>query len=290
MKTWHVFLFVMFLVILGCGGGGGGTSTPSQVNVVGQILWIETGAGTAPASTVRIGDQSTTTDVTDGFFSLDVPTGSTSLTVTYAGSGSPIVRTFLFSALTADADLGELYIGPSEVTVNGTLVDSTNSSPVSGATVSLGGRSATSTSNGQFSIPGVAYSTDSQAVFFGLQGTASATGYFQAFFSPSTAASGGVVQIGTVTLTPEGTTTPPDLPFNVSGTILPLGAGGGATVLAKVGATTVRTVSSDVSGRYTMWLPAGVYTIEASKGGASGTATATVNNVSQPITVNVTLN
>lgn len=291
MKAWHVFVGFFLLLALGCGGGGGGgVTTPSTVNINGQVLWIETGAATDPATTVRIGNVSAQTDLIDGYFSLDVPLNSSSLTATYSGTGTPVVQTFTFDAATADTYLGDLYIGPETVTVRGTVVDSSSSSPVPGAKVSIAGKNATTNSSGLFSITGVAYSSTNQAVFFGLQGVVSSTNYFDGYFSPSSSAAGGIVDVGTVSVTPKGSTTPPGLPYNVSGALLPTGSGGGATVVAKVGTSVIRTTTADVTGTYKMWLPAGTYTIEATKGASSGTATLTVTNVNQLVTKNVTLN
>lgn len=290
-NAYHWLIFVLLLVALGCGGGGGGVSTPSTVSIVGQVFWIETGAPTNPNSTVRIGTVSTTTDPVDGFFSMNVPSGSNSLTVTFTPSGgSPVIRTFSFPSATSDLDLGDIYIGPAEITMTGTIVSSTDQSPVGNATVSIAGRSGITNSNGQFSIPGVAYSSTNLAVFLGLQGTVTATNYFTGFFNPPSGASGGSVNVGVIAITPTGTSTPPGLPYNVSGSVLPTATGAGATVQAKVGSSVIRFATANGAGRYELWLPAGTYTIEAVKGSQSGSAQVTVSDVSSNVTANVTLN
>ncbi|MDI9637321.1 carboxypeptidase-like regulatory domain-containing protein [Kamptonema cortianum] len=286
--------FALFLLLLAscfgltsCGGGGGGSST--IVNVVGQILWIETGSGTNPASTVRIGDVAAQTALSDGFFSMNVPTGATSLTVTFTPTGgSPIVRVFTFPAVTADTDLGELYIGPSEVTIVGRLLDSTNSNPVNAAIAKIAGRSAVSGTDGRFAITGVAYSSTTQSVFFGLQGVATKATYFPGFFSPPSAAIGGVVDVGDVAMIPEGDNNPPPLPFNMTGVVSPNGFN--ATVEILSGPTVIRTGTADGFGKFTFWLPAGSYTVRATKGAQSGQSSFTVTNVNQVVTANVTLN
>ncbi len=281
----------MFVVILGCGGGGGGVSVPTTINVAGQVFWIETGAATNPVSTVRIGTVSASTDAVDGFFSLNVPSGATSLTVTYTPTGgSPIVRVFSFPAANADLDLGDIYIGPTEVTLTGTVVNSTDQSPVGSATVSIAGRTGITNSNGQFSIPGVAYSNTNLSVFLGLQGTVSATNFFTGFFNPPSGASGGSVNVGVINITPTGSNTPPGLPFNVTGSVLPILNGAGATVQAKIGNSVIRTATANNSGRFELWLPAGTYTLEATKGTQTGSAQVTVVDVSTNVTANVTLN
>lgn len=291
IKSWHWCLLIFGLIILGCGGGGGGVSTPSTVNIVGQVLWIETGAATNPASTVRVGQVSAQTDLADGFFSMDVPAGATSLTVTFTPTGgSPVVRTFTFAAATADIDLGDLYIGPSQVTVSGTVVDSTDQSPVANASVSIAGRSGKTNANGQFSVTGVAYSSTTLAVFLGLQGTVRATNYFDGFFNPPSGASSGVVNVGVLNLIPTGSTTPPGLPYNLSGSVLPTASSVGAVVQAKIGSAVIRTATADGAGRYEMWLPAGTYTLTATKAALSGSTSVNISDVSVLVTKNVTLN
>jgi hypothetical protein len=181
----RALLWLLLLVLAGCGGGGGGGGTSTKVTVQGRVLWIETGAGTTPASTVSSGTDTTTTDVLDGFFSFDIPSGSTSVTVTYTPTtGSPIVRTFNFPSLTGDRDIGDLYVGPQTVTLTGTVRDAANNSPVASANVSIGGRYATSAANGTFSVTGVAYSASNPSVFLGLDGIVTATNYFPRHFSP----------------------------------------------------------------------------------------------------------
>lgn len=289
MKAIHWCLLVFLAVVLGCGGGGG-VVVPTTVAVQGNILWIETGGATSPATNVRISTASTTTDLVDGYFSMDVPFGSTEMTLTFIPSGSttPIVRTFLFSPLAADRDFGEIYIGPEEVTVSGQLVDSTTNLGVGGATVTIGGRSGVSAADGTFSVAGVAYSGTTQNVFFGLQGKATKTGYFPGFFNPGSTSVGGVVSVGSVFMTPEGSTTPPPLPSNVSGSVSP--NGGGATVEALVGTSIIRTTTANAAGTFTLWLPAGTYTVRATKGAQTGSTVLNVVNVNQVVSVSVTIN
>ncbi|MBX3111275.1 MAG: carboxypeptidase regulatory-like domain-containing protein [Fimbriimonadaceae bacterium] len=283
------FVLFVLLLALGCGGGGGGgIATPDTVNLVGNVVWIETGEGTNPASTVRSGSVSTAAGVSDGFFSLDVPSGTTSVTVTYTpASGPPVVQTFTFAAAVSDTDLGELFIGPSTVTVRGRAVDSSTGSPVAAASVSLAGRNAVSGADGSFNLTGVAYSNTVQSIFHSLQGTVGKTGYFNQFFAPTAAAVGGVVDVGDVSLTPQGSDDTPPPPGNVSVTVTP--TGGGATVQALVGATVVRTATSDGNGLARLWLPAGSYTIKATLGGKSGSAPLVLTASNQTANVNVTL-
>lgn len=287
----RILLFLTLIVLAGCGGGGGGGGGGStKVTVQGRVLWIETGAGTTPASMVSSGGETTTTDILDGFFSFDIPTGSTSVTVTYnPTTGAQVVRTFNFAPLSNPTDLGDLYIGPQTVTVSGTIRDASNNSPIGSARVSIGGRQGVSAANGTFSVTGVAYSSANPSVFLGLDGVVTATNYFLRHFSPESLPSGGVVQVGTILLTPQGSQDPPPPPFDVQGTVLPSGQGAGATVQLKVGASIIRTVTADTDGKFTFWVPANTYTLVATKGSKNAQVTFTLSNTNVIKTVNVTL-
>ncbi len=287
-KTLIALLALFLIVILGCGGGGGGVA-PAEVNIQGNVLWIETGSAPAPPATVRIGDQSVLTDAIDGYFTLDTSAGNLQMTVTYTPtSGSPVVRTFELGAVTADTDLRDVYIGPEQVTLTGRVVDSTTSGPVSGVTVKMAGRTAITGADGRFSMPGVAYSSSTLSVFLGLQGSIEKNGYFSTFFSPPGAPTGGTLDVGSISATPTGSSTPPPLPFNVNGSFASGGAGASVQVLS--GATVIRTVTADGLGQFKLWLPAGTYTVNATLGALSGSNNLTVSNVNSLTSVQITLN
>ncbi len=289
MNRWvAAFLLLTLVIFAACGGGGGGSSIPNSVNVVGNIYWVETGAAPNPPATVRIGDVAVTTDEIDGYFSLDVPPGTHTLTITYVPtSGPPVVRTVALGLVTADLDLGEIYIGPEEVTLTGTVRDSQTSEPVPGATVRFAGRATLTGSNGQFTLGNVAYSSNTQNVFLGLQGKVDKAGYFTSFFSPPGTPVGGVIDVGTIALVPQGSTNPPPLPFNVNGTVVPATV---AQIQVLSGTTLIRQVTSDPAGQFTLWLPAGTYTITATAGSLTGTTSVTVTNVNSTTSVQVNIN
>lgn len=290
MNKWLIALVALFgIIILGCGGGGGGVSA-GTVNIVANVLWIETGSATSPQATARIGDVAVQTDPIDGFISMDVAPGNLTLTVTFTptGSSTPIVRSFPLGVITGDVDLGEIYIGPEEISITGLIRDSTTSNPVNGATVKIAGRSGITGVDGRFTVPNVAYSSSTQSVFFGLQGQVTKPGYFTTFFSPPGLPSSGTLDVGELTLTPEGSTSPPPLPFNVSGLATPTGAFAQIEVLS--GVTPIRNVIADGGGNFSLWLPAGSYTVNATSGVRTGTTNLVVTNVNTITSVQVTLN
>lgn len=282
----RLLLGLLFAVAaFGCGGGGsgGGGGGSTTFTLQGRIIWIETGSATSPASTVQVGATTAPTD-DQGFFSLEVPTGTSSLTVTYQS----IVRTFSFVTGTGTVDVGDLYIGPEQVTIQGKVTDASSGSPVSGAKVSIAGRQATTAANGTFSVLNVAYSSANTTVFLGLDGVVSASGYFERHFNPESLATGGIVQVGTITLTPLGSDTPPPPPYDVQGQVLPSDKGPGSVVEALQGAVVLRRVVADSQGRFTFWLPQGTFTIKATQGSDTGQASVTVTDTSVIKNVNVT--
>ncbi|MCG9895438.1 MAG: hypothetical protein MH204_08190 [Fimbriimonadaceae bacterium] len=276
----------ILLLVLACGGGGGGGPAPDTVSLFGRVVWIVNGAPPNPAATVRSGDASTTSNLIDGGFSLDVPSGADEATVSATVSGVPAVATFTFAPATSSRDLGDLYLGPQTVTVSGRAL-STGGGGVAGAVVRLAGRTAVSDATGRFSLMNVAYSSDFPTVFLGLQGSASAMGFFDGFFSPPSTAVSGVVEVGDVLLTPVGSTTPPPPPYSLNGTVGP--SGGGAQLEARIGTTVIRRATADATGGFRMWLAAGTYTIHAVSGSRSGSAPVTVTDPSLIVDVSVPL-
>ncbi|MGE3127148.1 MAG: hypothetical protein AB7F50_08050 [Fimbriimonadaceae bacterium] len=284
-------LLVSFLALLlsGCGGGGGAVGG-LLVTLTGRVIWVETGAAPNPAATVRSGSISNTTDLSDGFFTLIVPSGATSVTVTFTPTGgSAVVRTFTFSAATSDVDLGDLYIGPQVVTVTGRTVSSSGGAPIAGATVKLAGRSAVSSASGTFSIKDVAFSPAGLTVFLGLQGQATATGFFPRSWSPSQGPSGGVADTGDIAMTPLGSNDPPPTPFNLEGKVLPVADGPDSLVQILKGSAVIRFGRADALSNYRFWVPAGSYRIKATKGSRSGERAFTVTDPSVVQRVDVTL-
>jgi hypothetical protein len=223
----------------------------------------------------------------DGGFAFDIPAGSTSTTVTATVGGAPVIRTFTFPAVSAATDVGDLYIGPEEVTVTGRVSDAGTGGGLAGATVKMAGRSAVSGADGRFSIPLVAYASSASAVFLGLQGEASQSGYFASFFSPGGLPVGGTVDVGSVALSSAGGDDPPPPPSNIRISVGPDGAG--AVVELRSGSTIIRTGVASGSGAASFWAPVGTYTVRAVKGARTGTSPASVTSVNLPVSVNVVL-
>jgi hypothetical protein len=198
------------------------------------------------------------------------------------------VFTFTFPAASGTVDLGDLYIGPETVTVHGTVLDAADDLPVEGALVRLAGRSATTDANGEFNLLNVAYSSSSPAAFGDLVGQVSKESYVTRQFSPPTVAVGGVIELGSILISPESLEEPPPFPANITGTVMP--NGGGATVELLEGLNVIRTAFADETGEFRLWAGVGSYTVRATKGPATGTAPVTVTSTNVQVIVNVTIN
>lgn len=284
-----LFLFLLAALLVGCGGGGGGGT--ASAFLIGRVLWVETNAATSPAASINSGGSATTTDIVDGSFVVSVPVGTTSLTVSYTepGSTNPIVMTFGFAPATGTVDVGDLYIGPETVTVHGVVEDAADDQPVPGATVKLAGRTATTDAFGEFNLLDVAYSSGSPAAFGDIVGEVTKAAYVTRQFMPPTVAIAGVVEVGTLVISPESLNDPPGLPKNITGTILPVNEGAGALVELLDGTTVIRTTFADGAGQFAFWAPVGTFTVRATAGPKSGTESVTLTSTNVQKVVNVNL-
>lgn len=289
MKTTSkVLAFVCAVIALGCGGGGGGGSTAKDVTISGAVFNIENMAPTNPASSVTISSKSTTTDLTTGVFSIAVPSGAKTANVTFVpAGGTPQVFDYTFPTVTADQEIGDLYVGVSKVSVRGRLVNSANATPIAGGSVAFAGRTATSASDGTFSLNSVAYPAANFAGFFSLVGSASATNFFNGSFQASTTAVGSVVSVGDVPLVPSGSDSPPALPANAILTVGPVQSG--VVIIVNKGSSIITTGTTNTDGQLRLWLPIGTYTIAASKGTLNGNANLTITNLTTPVSQTITL-
>lgn len=287
MKLRLALAAVTALILLACGGGGGGGGSAS-VRISGRVLSVVTGFATSPASTVRIGNTTVTTQ-SDGSFELVAPAGTTSLVVdTLSAWGT---YTFTFPAATADADVGDLWVGPQKVTLKGKVVDAATDLPIEGAKVSFAGRHGETGIDGMFSLANVAYNNASQTVFWGIAGDVSAIGYFATQFSAQPHVSvAGVVTTDDIRMTPSADIDPPPTPFNIWGRISPSASAPGATATLKRNGTAVRIYTVGADATYRFWVSPGNYTIEVVNGALSGSTTANLTSVNEKLRRDVTLN
>lgn len=266
MRALVCSLLIASTALFGCGGGGGGGGGGNTVD--GRVLDVSTGGPASPPATVRIGSKSGTTSVVDGSFTIgSVPSGASSLTVE---TGIPPGWVFAIGPITGNTDVGDLWIGPEQVTVTGVVRDAATSNPIANATVRFAGRAAVTNASGVFNLAQVAYSSASQTAFWGIVGRVTATGYFFAEFSaqPNTAV-GGVVTVDPILLTPSSNPDPPGTPFNIWGLISAPGGPSGSVVRLKQGGVDVRVFNVGADGRYLFFVTPGSYVVSASKGAST---------------------
>lgn len=275
------------LVIAGCGGGGGsGTSA----TLVGRVLQVATGGPPNPAGSVQSGSSSTLTSLADGSFQLGAAAGATSVLVDPLNGGS--TWTFTFAPASGTTDIGDLWIGPERVRLQGRVLNSTNGAAVQGATVSFGGRSGATGTDGRFDLVDVAYSSATQTAFWGIAGTVRATDFFATEFSaqPNLAVS-GIVTVDDILITPTSNTTPPSPPYNVWGRVSPSGSAPGTVVTARLAGTPVRIANVGGDGLYKMWLSPGTYVLSYVNGALSAPdETVTLTQPNQLVQRDVVLN
>lgn len=264
--TYGLILCLLALVLTACGGGGGGGGggTTTRFNIVGRVINISTGSLPDPVATIQAGDRSTTSSTSDGSFVIAAPAGTTSVTVIYKiGSADPQTSVFSIAPLAGDIDAGDLIVGPQKVNVQGAVKQSSDGTPVAGATVRFGGKSAVTNASGVYTIQDVGYDAGNVATFLSLEGTVTQNGFFSATFSPVAGASSGVVTIDDVFLTTDSGTTPPGLPYNLEGTV----TNGVPGVIVRVlsGTMLIRQGSllSPTTKAYGFWLEPGTYSVQA---------------------------
>lgn len=274
-------------LLIGCGGGGGAAT---GVQLTGLVLELRTGSGPTPSATVQAGNATVQT-AADGSFTVNAPSGTSFVLVTspLAGGGTTTFR-FDFAPATTDRDLGDLYVGPEKIRVTGRVLGSADSAPLSGATVSIGGKSALTNASGVFDISDVAFDSTSTFTFLNLTGLAGRAGFFTRSFNPTAGPSSGVATIDDIFLQPDTGDAPPDTPFVITGTVSPSAEAPDSIVELFEGTTLVRRFTVGSNRQYGFWVPPGTYTLRARKGSLnSGDISIVLTSPAQIIRRDVTL-
>lgn len=279
-------IFVLVVLVIGaCGGGGGSVSTP-PATLVGRVLNVTTGGPVSPSATIQVGNATTTTR-TDGSFQLNVPAGTTEIAVVPTGFA---VFRFTIPAANGTQDVGDLWVGPEQVTVTGRVLNASNQAPIAGADVSFAGRTALTNPQGTFRLTGVAYSSAALTAFWGIRGTARASDFFPSDWNTQpNVAQNGTVTVADVLLAPEGSDNPPPPPHNVWGRIAPSADAPGSRATLKQSGTAVRTYNVGTDGNYYFWVVPGTYTVEVTKDSRTATVDVTLTATNEVVRRDVTL-
>lgn len=282
-------------ILVGCGGGGGGGGG-AQTDLIGRVLNVVTGGPLNPAGTVQKvgGSPSTSTNLADGSFTLqNVGSGTTQAQVIPNQIGWPLF-TFTFPSASGTTVIGDLWVGPEQVTLRGRAVNSTNAQPIANADVTFAGQNGKTDAQGVFNLPQVAYSSATQTAFWGIMGSVRANGFFKSDFSaaPHVKDGNNVVNVGDILLTPSNDPNPPGTPYNITGRVLPIGGSTGCIVTLMDGATPVRIYNVGNDGKYYFWITPGTYDVTFVKGAQTApTQNVVLAQPNETVTVpDVTLN
>jgi hypothetical protein len=277
------------LVLAACGGG-----PPSSIRITGRVLDISTGGPTTSASSVQSSTITVNTSVIDGSFIGGGKKDEAQLLVSAPSLLGYPVFTYSFPPLKqTQNDVGDLWVGPQQVTVRGIVQNAADNSPIPNAVVRFGGQFATTDNTGTFNILQVAYSNTNTSGFLGLSGRVEATNFLaNEFTAGGNTAVSGIVNIGVVLMSPLSSSNPPPTPFNIWGIISPSNLASGTIVTLKdTGGTPVRRFTVGVDARYQFWVQAGQYSLEFVNGTHTApTQNVTLNNNSDVIRRDATLN
>jgi len=281
-------VFCAFAVgLTGCGGGGGGGGTSNNpVTVTGTVLSVD--STTIPTASVKIGNQTVTTDANGKFTIPNVSANTTTGSVTATGE-QPLTLTLSLKK-NAVNDLGTLYLSDVgyTATVTGRVVKSVGGviSPVGGATVTIANATALSQTDGTFTLNNLPIGLGGNP---GVVGKISAAGFED---KPLTAENlqfplaAGSNPIGDQLLaTPSGTT--PSAPYTIKGVVTVGGVpAANVSVSLATGGISLGSTTTDATGTYFFWVVPATYQITAVAGATSQqTVTATLVKLDTPITV-----
>jgi thermitase len=226
-----------------------GDSAPALPgSISGQVTDAEDGSAISGAQ-VTDGTRTATTDAGGGYTMTDVPAGSYEVTASKEGyqSASLMVNVISGSTSTANLPLNQVVL-PGSIT--GSVTDAEDGSPIPGATVTDGTRTATTDTSGEYAIADVPEGTH--------QVTASKSGYESAS-SLATVVSGGnaVTDFSLDEVT---------VPGSITGSVTD--ADDGSPIAGATVSDGTRTATTDTSGEYAIAdVPAGSYQVTASKEG-----------------------
>ncbi|HWP30969.1 MAG TPA: hypothetical protein VNK96_04470 [Fimbriimonadales bacterium] len=260
IKISSLFCIVLILTFaVSCGGGGSGGGG-SGIAVTGKILSVSTGEGPDPPAVVTIGGASTQTEPGTGEFLLFVEPGATTMLVT---SDFPPF-TFNFPAITQSTDLGEFWIGPQTVTVQGSTVDVNTTEPIPDVTVKFAGRIDSTDENGEFTLTEVAYDAENSWVFESIVGRAEKEGYIPSNFTANQNPINGVITLPPILMAPSNDENPPPPPYNLWGNVTTSDGGspnGVEVTLELTNGTPIRFTTVGEDNRYYFWVAPNDYII-----------------------------
>lgn len=285
MRIYGLLLVGLLLLITlsACGGGGGGFGGGAVLQ--GRVVLVATGNPPNPSATVEAGGRSTQTNTQEGTFQLSVSVNTTQLIVRTPGLPQ---FTFRLPVLQAGQtyDLGDLYVGPQTVSVQGSVVNALTQEPVGEAEVTLlGQRAFTNPINGRFTLNDVAYDPEG---ILDPEGEIRRTGFIPRRFLVDQPAVGGVIDLGEIPILPETDENPPAGPGNVQGVVIvpadtPVGVRVDIYSPPDASVPNESVILAQPNGQFRLWLLPGNYRLVFVKGTRTATRTVTVTSLETPI-------
>ena len=268
-------LVVAAAVLSGCGGGAGGSSTAI---VTGRVRDGLTDA-VINVATVSIGSVTVTT--TNGEFTLTgIAVGSTRLVVSSSGYNT---RSIPITVNAGVNRLGDIYLYQANTgSVSGRVVAATSGQPLVNATATIGSQTVRCSAAGEFEIPGVDVGPATVVL--------AAPGYVAQSRTVNVAA-GANTDIGDVPLVVDQGGDVPGKPRTIEGTITLEGQSDNSGVQVTLIGTDISYPAplTQSDGAYSIWAPAGDYTLQASKSGYVTKEQAVTIRTDQVLQVNLTL-
>ncbi len=265
------------LLLAGCGGGGGAGGGGAILQ--GRVVLVGTGTAPNPPATVIAGGVSVRTDTQNGSFRFGVDPVTRTLTVR-----TPGLPDFIFNLpplqVGTVTDLGDLYVGPQKVAVQGRVVNALTQEPVGEARITLlGQRTLSNITDGKFTLNDIAYDPNGA---FDSEGTIEKETFLPQRFLVDQPPIDGIIQLGDLLIAPVSSEDPPPAPGNVRGRVaVPLPDTPQFTRIdvysppdALVASDTV--IVSDSTGAFALWLTPGQYRLEFTKGTRRATRNITV--------------
>ncbi len=285
-----LILAAMAFGTAGCGGGGGGGGVGSTVTVTGRIIRAETNTRPDPAATITLGGVSGQSNATDGAFSIaSVSSGATSAVITATGSQTLTLPVTLTGANVTTVNLGDIFLSDTgyTATVTGRVVTTVDNSQqnVAGAVVNIAGRTATTATDGKFTLDNLPVGLGTVA---GAYGTVKAGGFEDKPITDATlefplTAGANALKNPIVIERPIGST--PNPPYTIRGVITVNGTPTAGIAVSVTNSTgQVFSTSTGPGGTYLFWLVTGTYTISAATGNASGSTMVTLSSLDNPVT------
>lgn len=288
------WMMAIALLLAGCGGGGvgGGGGGGGEAILQGRVVLVGTGTAPNPPATVIAGNVSVTTDPQNGSFRFGVDPATRTLIVRTPGLQEDFTFNLPPLASGTTTDLGDLYVGPQKVAVQGRVVNALTQEAVGEAQITLLGQSTLSnTTDGKFTLNDIAYDPNGA---LDSEGTIQKEGFLpQRFLVDQPPSVEGIIQLGDLLIIPVIDENPPPAPGNVRGRVaVPSPETPQFTridIYTPPNALEAyeSVIVSNTDGGFALWLLPGQYRLEFTKGTRRATRNITVQSLQSTLDLGI---